>query len=616
MKKFILALVILSLSTVAYGANTGWDPKPDGVHAKSPVIPLFLNQSAIDVLTPTAGSIVHNTTTGTNQWYDGAAWLDYNLSTFGNLSVIGNLNVTGDGPHNFSAVMDNATGNESGLKLECTTNKVTSGNDDCFVVDQIDTLSPAISLLASYRKNGTPMVTIDNAGEVRSEGGKFRIGNSNWHDSTGLHSLFGTTPIVINATSPNVAINQVEMAKGTSSISSGIGGGVAVLSTYNQSGTAKGRNIYSNISTISEGSGGLYHAEYQTERSTVFSVDDEGTMNVGGGVAFSGITTAFSNFSVPLNIHAILGNATTGAFTVTLPPVASVPIGFEIQLKKWDSTMNTITLVGAGGETIDNELTCIVKDYKHHVTVYSNGSGWVKSQSTPTIETSLSSLWVNGKLVQTTITNQSEFVDITHFVNLGEEDENSNAVGSPANDNITIGAAGGGDYMIQQHVSTKMDSGTNHEILVVPKITLATPKTITDATNATPIVVTTSVAHLLKTGDYVTQSGVVGNTAANGDFYTTFLTSTTYSLQAIDTTYSDVAGNGAYVSGGTVDAEYPGNIAQPVSRSQTLFGRGASSDTHDLFAGDVISLSVLNRSNANEIDFTQIQLGIERTETE
>jgi hypothetical protein len=232
------------------------------------------------------------------------------------------------------------------------------------------------------------------------------------------------------------------------------------------------------------------------------------------------------------------------------------------------------------------------------------------------VTTSLSSLWVNGALEQTIIANQSEFADITHFVNLGEEDANSNAVGNTTNDNITIGANGAGDYMFHQQASTKTDSGTNIEILIIPKILLATTKTITDATNATPIVVTTSTPHLLKTGDYVTQSGVVGNTAANGDFYITFLTSTTYSLHAIDTTYSDVAGNGAYVSDGTVDAEYPGNIAQPVSRSSSLFGRGASSGTHDLFAGDIISLCVLNRSNANEIDFTQITLGIERIEIE
>lgn len=38
MKKIILILSLLALPIVAYAANTGWNPKPDGVHAVRPVI--------------------------------------------------------------------------------------------------------------------------------------------------------------------------------------------------------------------------------------------------------------------------------------------------------------------------------------------------------------------------------------------------------------------------------------------------------------------------------------------------------------------------------------------------------------------------------------------------
>lgn len=69
--------------------------------------------------------------------------------------------------------------------------------------------------------------------------------------------------------------------------------------------------------------------------------------------------------------------------------------------------------------------------------------------------------------------------------------------------------------------------------------------TITGATNASPIVVTTASAHGLGTGQTVYISGVVGNTAANGSFSATVTSSTTFSL---DTS----TGNGAYTSGGTV----------------------------------------------------------------
>ena len=69
--------------------------------------------------------------------------------------------------------------------------------------------------------------------------------------------------------------------------------------------------------------------------------------------------------------------------------------------------------------------------------------------------------------------------------------------------------------------------------------------TVSGATNASPIVITTSAAHGLATDDVVTLASVGGNTAANGTFKITKLSSTTFSLNGS-------TGNGAYTSGGTV----------------------------------------------------------------
>ncbi len=66
---------------------------------------------------------------------------------------------------------------------------------------------------------------------------------------------------------------------------------------------------------------------------------------------------------------------------------------------------------------------------------------------------------------------------------------------------------------------------------------------ITGATNASPIVASSS-GHGLSTGDRVTISGVTGNTAANGTFVVTVLSSDTFSLDGS-------VGNGAYGAGGT-----------------------------------------------------------------
>ena len=68
--------------------------------------------------------------------------------------------------------------------------------------------------------------------------------------------------------------------------------------------------------------------------------------------------------------------------------------------------------------------------------------------------------------------------------------------------------------------------------------------TITDATNAAPIVVTIT-AHGLATSDRVTIASVGGNTAANGDWVITKIDANTFSLNGS-------TGNGAYTSGGTL----------------------------------------------------------------
>jgi len=68
-------------------------------------------------------------------------------------------------------------------------------------------------------------------------------------------------------------------------------------------------------------------------------------------------------------------------------------------------------------------------------------------------------------------------------------------------------------------------------------------KTITGATNATPIVITIA-SHGYVTGDQAAISGVLGNTAANGNWSITVLTANTCSLDGS-------VGNAAYTSGGT-----------------------------------------------------------------
>ncbi len=83
-----------------------------------------------------------------------------------------------------------------------------------------------------------------------------------------------------------------------------------------------------------------------------------------------------------------------------------------------------------------------------------------------------------------------------------------------------------------------------YEVCRVEKVTQNTTKAITDATNATPIVVT-SAAHGYSPGDRVYVTGVGGNAAANGSWLVGAVTTDTFELEGSD-------GDGAYTSGGSV----------------------------------------------------------------
>lgn len=100
---------------------------------------------------------------------------------------------------------------------------------------------------------------------------------------------------------------------------------------------------------------------------------------------------------------------------------------------------------------------------------------------------------------------------------------------------------------------------------------------VTDATNASPIVIT-SASHGLTTGMKVTVASVGGNTAANGTWTITRVGADTFSL---DTS----TGNGAYTSGGT----WRTTGLYLFSVTPTLVGSYASGQWYDVMVVATIS---------------------------
>lgn len=127
---------------------------------------------------------------------------------------------------------------------------------------------------------------------------------------------------------------------------------------------------------------------------------------------------------------------------------------------------------------------------------------------------------------------------------------------------------------------------------------------VEDATNTTPIEITTTGLHGLSTGDRVTISRVGGNTAANNTSSNQRWTVTVTGLDAF--TLDDSVGNGAYTSGGhAIKVSLDDNLddipsGARVSTSSNLTGKtvtdgiaDAEDTTFSAVTGDVCEAIVL-----------------------
>lgn len=107
---------------------------------------------------------------------------------------------------------------------------------------------------------------------------------------------------------------------------------------------------------------------------------------------------------------------------------------------------------------------------------------------------------------------------------------------------ITDDGDGNFDAVAKRAPSTAAAGGVNLQIPQIQNfnagVTAITP---TDASNATPIVLTVPSGHGLAVGDVVTNYSINGNTAANGTFRISVVTATTATL-------ANSVGNGAFTT--------------------------------------------------------------------
>jgi hypothetical protein len=87
------------------------------------------------------------------------------------------------------------------------------------------------------------------------------------------------------------------------------------------------------------------------------------------------VSTKTSNYTLMTTDFVILGDCTSGGFTLSLPTV-SAGVGRIFFLKKIDSTSNVLTVQGNGSDLIDGSNTFLLTSQWQDVTVVSSGSAW------------------------------------------------------------------------------------------------------------------------------------------------------------------------------------------------------------------------------------------------
>lgn len=123
--------------------------------------------------------------------------------------------------------------------------------------------------------------------------------------------------------------------------------------------------------------GGFDNAIYIDDSATgvgIGTVSPSTTFDVNGGFATE-IVTKTTTYSATSSDHTILADASTGAFTITLPAKANSH-GQIIAVKKIDSSVYTVTVQGSGAETIDGSNTKTLSNQYDSILIQCDDSGW------------------------------------------------------------------------------------------------------------------------------------------------------------------------------------------------------------------------------------------------
>lgn len=127
------------------------------------------------------------------------------------------------------------------------------------------------------------------------------------------------------------------------------------------------------------------------------------------GIAYAAASkTVTTTYTAQRDDHTILANATSAAFTISLPPVSTKSYPYVV-IKKTDSSTNAVTIDANGSETIDGGTSLTLFRQWEWVILHANESRWhVISRSAATV-----------RVVTATATLTADQLYGTLFVNTG-----------------------------------------------------------------------------------------------------------------------------------------------------------------------------------------------------
>ena len=136
---------------------------------------------------------------------------------------------------------------------------------------------------------------------------------------------------------------------------------------YGYNGTAAGAGADKNVGLYSWASAGTLN----------WGLWIDAGISVFDGAITMPIATVTENTTLGDTHHTVLCDATSAAFTITLPAAAtSGNTGRIYYVKKIDSSDNTITIDGNASETIDGDATKVISSQYDSIQIACDGSNW------------------------------------------------------------------------------------------------------------------------------------------------------------------------------------------------------------------------------------------------